>query len=173
MKIKLREKYLVIRREIKDRDKLDQIIFNKLIINSKIINSRGVLIYVSRIDEVDTIKIINYLLSINKLVAIPRVENREMNFYYIDTLDDTYVGKYGIREPQSNKMVNDYSGFVSITPGICFSQDGYRVGYGGGYYDRFYMKHNLYKIGLCYRECLISEQFMDEYDQRVDEIITD
>ena len=62
---------------------------------------------------------------------------------------------------------------MSITPGVCYTKDGYRIGYGGGYYDRFYKENNVYKIGLCYMECLISDKFMNEYDQKVDEIITD
>ena len=85
MKNELREKYLIVRKNIIERDKLDEIIYNKVISNLQIINSSGVLIYVSLDDEVDTIRIINYLLSKKKLVAIPRVEGKTMNFYYINS----------------------------------------------------------------------------------------
>ena len=173
MKNELREKYLMVRKNITERDKLDEIIYNKVISNLQIINSSGVLIYVSLDDEVDTIRIINYLLSKKKLVAIPRVEGNTMNFYYINSLEDTHMGKFGILEPNGCERVKDYSGFVSITPGVCYTKDGYRIGYGGGYYNRFYKENNVYKIGLCYMECLISDKFMNEYDQKVDEIITD
>lgn len=67
----------MVRKNIIERDKLDEIIYNKVISNLQIINSSGVLIYVSLDDEVDTIRIINYLLSKKKLVAIPRVEGRQ------------------------------------------------------------------------------------------------
>ena len=96
MKNELREKYLIVRKNIIERDKLDEIIYNKVISNLQIINSSGVLIYVSLDDEVDTIRIINYLLSKKKLVAIPRVEGKTMNFYYINSLEDTHMGKFGI-----------------------------------------------------------------------------
>ena len=58
MKNELREKYLIVRKNIIERDKLDEIIYNKVISNLQIINSSGVLIYVSLDDEVDTIELL-------------------------------------------------------------------------------------------------------------------
>ncbi|MGN1358706.1 MAG: 5-formyltetrahydrofolate cyclo-ligase, partial [Bacilli bacterium] len=62
---------------------------------------------------------------------------------------------------------------ICITPGICFSKDKYRIGYGKGYYDRFIKENHLYQIGLCYQACLLDKIPHDYYDQKVDEIITD
>ena len=172
MKKDLREKYLEVRRNIVDKEKKDFIIYSKVIRNEMIINSRDILIYVSRDDEVDTIRLIKYFLN-SKRVAVPKIVNKEMIFYYINSLNDLERGYFGILEPITNMPVTDFSKAVAVTPGICFSKDLFRLGYGGGYYDRLMDKYNIYSIGLCYQECFLESIPTDEYDKPVDEIITD
>ena len=96
-----------------------------------------------------------------------------MYFYYIKSLDELKQGKFKILEPISNNIVTDFKSCVSITPGICFSKDLYRIGYGKGYYDKFYEKHpNIYKTALTYDECIIDNIPKDRYDIALDEIIS-
>ena len=172
MKQDLRKKYLDIRRNIIGRDNKNDIIYNKIIDNKYVSECNIILIYVSYNYEVDTIKLINYFLK-NKKVAVPRVDNGIMNFYYISSLNELRKNYYGILEPINNDMVNDYSNCVSITPGVCFSKLGYRIGYGKGFYDKFYSIHDVYKIGVCYKECLVDNIGVDKYDVAVNEVITD
>lgn len=172
MKDELRKKYRVVRKNIQNKNYLDKIIFNKVINNLKVIKSEIILIYVSNNEEVDTINLIKYLLKYKK-VAVPKIDNDEMNFYFINTLDDLKMGYFNILEPITNNKVEDFSNSLSITPGICFSKDGYRIGYGKGFYDKFFNKHDIYSIGLCYKSCLIENFNINEYDKKVDEIITD
>lgn len=173
MKNELRKKYLRVRKNIINRSLKDQIIFNKVINNEKIVRSLVILIYVSMDDEVDTRNLINYFFSIGKKVAVPRVENGIINFYFIESLLELSPGYKGILEPIGNKQVIDFKTCVSITPGICFNNACYRIGYGLGFYDKFYSNKSIYKIGLCYKDCLISDNFNDSYDVSLDEIITD
>ncbi len=173
MKEELRKKYLVIRKNILDRDIKNKRILEK-IINLKVVREASIILtYVSINEEVDTIELIKYLLKNNRLVAVPKVDGNSMNFHYIKSLDDLTKGYMNIYEPVSGDMVKSFVNAVSITPGISYSNDGYRIGYGKGFYDRFYSKNKVYSIGLCYRECLTSEKFNDLYDVAVDEIITD
>ena len=172
MKQKLRKKYLSIRKNIKDRNNKDKLIYNKVINDNDINKYDLILIYVSYNYEVDTIRLINYYLD-KKKVAVPRIDNGIMNFYYIDSLDELRKGYFDILEPVSNNIVNDYSNSVCITPGICFDKLGYRVGYGKGFYDRFFSKHNVYKVGLCYKECMANKIDTGEYDIAVDKVISD
>lgn len=172
MKKLLRSKYKEIRRSIIDKEDRDNIIFNKVINNTKVIEADTLLIYVSNEEEVDTISIIKHFLG-KKKVAVPRIDNGIMNFYYINSLDELMEGYFGILEPTTNNIVKDFNNAVSITPGICFSYDLYRIGYGKGYYDKFYSNHGVYKIGLCYSNCLIDKIDNDRYDIKVNEIITD
>ncbi len=170
MKKELRKKYLKIRSDIKNRELKNQEIFNLVINNKYIINAKTILVYVSFNNEVDTINLINYFLKIKK-VAVPKIENNIMNFYYINSLDDLKEGYFNILEPNTNKKVTSFDSCVSITPGICFTRNGDRLGYGKGYYDLFYQNNKVYKIGLCYKECLIDNLITNEFDQKVDEVI--
>lgn len=172
MKKKLRCKYLLIRKNILNKHKLDEIIYLKVINHPKVKQSKTIIIYVSFNHEVDTIKIIEYLLKY-KEVAVPKIENNHMNFYLIKSLSELSPGAFNILEPTTKKVLTDFSNTICITPGICFSKDKYRLGYGKGYYDRFIKENHLYQIGLCYQACLLDEIPHDYYDQKVDEIITD
>ncbi len=172
MKNELRKKYLEIRNNIINKEEKDNIIFNKVINNVYVKNAKTILIYVSINSEVDTKKLIAYFLK-NKKVAVPKIENNTMNFYYINSLNDLKIGTYYILEPTTNIKVTDFKDTISITPGICFSKDNYRIGYGKGYYDKFYSKHNIYSIGLCYKECLIENFTKDKYDIKINAVISD
>ena len=172
MKNELRKKYLLVRNNINNKNKKDKIIYEKVINNSFIKNSDTILIYVSKDSEVDTINLINCFLK-SKKVAVPKVNNNIIEFYYIDSLDDLEKGSFNILEPTTNKKVTDFNNAVCITPGICFNKEGYRIGYGKGYYDRFFSKHKIYAIGLCYQECLINDNFTNSYDIKVNEVISD
>ena len=171
MKEELRQKYLLIRKNIKSKDKKDKAIYNKVINNSKIKSSNLILIYVSKKEEVDTINIINYFLK-SKQIAVPKIENNIMNFYYIKSLNDLKKGSFNVLEPITKDKVTDFNNCISITPGICFSKDNYRIGYGKGYYDKFYEDNNIYSIGLCYKESLLNNIPKDKGDIPVNEIIT-
>ena len=172
MKDELRKYYLDIRKNIKNKTILDKKIYVKVINNKKIKNNNLILIYVSFNNEVDTIELIKYFLN-NKLVAVPKIENNRMNFYYINKLSDLKKGSFNILEPITNNIVKDYANCVSITPGICFSRNLNRIGYGKGYYDKFYSEHKeIYKLGLSYDECITDNFDIDIYDQKLDEIIT-
>ena len=172
MKNEIRKKYLLVRKRINNKNDKDNVIYNKIISNKQVIDSEQVLIYVSTKEEIDTRRLINYFL-MNKRVAVPRVERDIINFYYIKSMNDLSEGTYNILEPRGNDMVVDFNKTVSITPLICYSLSGYRIGYGKGYYDRFYQKNNMYKIGLGYKECLVENINNLEYDIKMDEIITD
>ncbi len=172
MKKEIREKYRKIRKNIEDKKNKDTIIYKKIISDKIWNNFDTVLIYVSTLEEVDTLELIKFFIN-KKNVAVPKIEKNKINFYYINSLDDLKVGFYNILEPITNNKVLDYSNSICYTPGICFSKEGYRVGYGGGYYDRFFEENDVYSIGLCYKECLIDNIKTNSYDRKVNCVITD
>lgn len=168
----LRKKYKLIRESILEKDKKDEIIFNKVISDDFVKNCSTILIYVSIKDEVDTLKLIKYFLKTKK-IAVPKVENNKIIFYYINNLDELVSGYFGILEPISDEKVTNFNECVCITPGICFDENNYRIGYGKGFYDKFFDETNIYKIGLCYKECIVRKISIDKFDKRVEKVITD
>lgn len=169
----LRKKYKDIRKNIHSKKEKDRCIFNNVIKHKKINEAETILLYYSKEEEVDTVHLIEYFLSINKRVALPKTTLDTINFYYITSINDKKLGKYNIFEPISNEQVKDFSNSICLVPGICFDIRNYRVGYGGGYYDRFLSIYTGYSIGLTYQECLVDKIDIDSYDKSVDFLITD
>ena len=120
----------------------------------------------------DTINLIKYFLG-KKCIAVPKVVGNQIKFYIIKSMDELEKGNFSVYEPITNNEVKSFENAVSITPGICFSKYNDRIGYGKGFYDRFYLDNKVYKIGVCYKECLINENFGEELDIKVDIVITD
>lgn len=139
--------------------------------------STTVLTYVSTAIEVDTIAIIEHALSDGKRVACPRcVEGTfQMEFFYIDSLDELSPGTFGVLEPQrdESRMLTDYADSVCVVPGLSFDYLGYRLGYGKGYYDRFLSNYTGSTVGLCYSKCISRKLPHGRFDRAVDQLITE
>lgn len=133
------------------------------------------LIYVSVGDEADTLNIINYLLNNNKRVAVPVCNDKDMFFYEIRSLDELCAGKFGIPTVNTDlsEKIDEYKDAICIVPGICFDNYGNRIGYGGGYYDRFLSANPVKTVGLCYERCMCNSLPSENFDKSVDYILTE
>lgn len=169
----LRNKYKEIRKNIKNKELLDDKIFNKIIELKEYKESKLILIYVSLNDEVDTLKLIKHSLKIGKKVAVPKCEGDNIVFYNINKLSDLEEGSFRILEPKTNEVINDFSDSICIIPGIAFDKENNRIGYGRGFYDRFLEEYNGTKIGLAYRECICDKIDNETTDIKMDIVITD
>jgi 5,10-methenyltetrahydrofolate synthetase len=136
-----------------------------------------ILTYVSTAIEVSTEKIILTALEEGKKVACPRCidDTREMEFYYIGSLDDLTPRTFGVREPPEdrNRMYDGGGRPVCIVPGLSFDNWGYRLGYGKGYYDRFLSRYSGWTVGLCYSACVQYKLPHGRFDRPVDRLITE
>ena len=129
--------------------------------------------YVSFRKEADTHRIIEKALSDGKKVAVPKVEGKEMHFYRIESLQELSISSCGILEPDRVcEPVLPKDGDLMAVPGAAFDRKGFRIGYGGGYYDR-YLKDfpNVYTIGLAYDFQMMEELPTDTYDLAVKDVI--
>ena len=141
-----------------------------------------VLCYASYKSEVQTKNLINELLKEGKQVYLPRVSGEEMNFYKMKSLSDLTEGYKGIPEPSVECMElftkdifeKDKEKVVMLLPGAAFSENGARIGYGKGYYDR-YLSHIpcLERIALCYELQIVEDIPVDIHDIPMTMIVTE
>ncbi|MBR3969608.1 MAG: 5-formyltetrahydrofolate cyclo-ligase [Ruminococcus sp.] len=136
-----------------------------------------VLLYASYNSEPSTWKFASWLLEKGISIAYPKCgEYGEMTFYKVNSTDQLHIGKFGIAEPTANIMDIPYitDKTVCIVPGLAFTADGKRIGYGGGYYDRFLLKNSqLFSIGLVYEKCIPEDLPSLEHDIKVKAIVTE
>ncbi|MGG4143908.1 5-formyltetrahydrofolate cyclo-ligase [Paenibacillus algorifonticola] len=144
---------------------------------------REIMCYVPFRSELDLWPLINWLWSTRREVIVPRCHplDRSMTLYRLQSQADLMEGAYGIREPDPAKCVELPQGHAPdsiIVPGIQFDRMGGRMGYGGGYYDRFAERagkagKRAFWIGAAY-EAQVAEQVpMQEHDLKMNGIVTE
>ncbi len=142
------------------------------------IRAELILFYVSTGSEVDTHQMIRETLKMKKRVAVPISLSKEARLIISEIKDfdsDLEVGYSGILEPKSFCHLIDYCEVdLIVVPGIVFDENGYRVGYGGGYYDRL-LKEMIGKvtIGLAYELQITKAIPYETHDRTVEVIITE
>ena len=150
-------------------------IFEQLITVPEFKRADRIYTYVSMDNEIDTIMLIDYSLSLEKRVFVPRVSGKDMEFYEISDISELNPGYMGIYEPDINGREPDYSrtGFMCM-PGLAFDRSYNRIGYGGGFYDRYLSVENkLYKAALAYEAQLLESIPAQDGDVRPDMIVTE
>lgn len=163
---------------IYEREQRNQYLYNNFMALKILEKAEWIYMFVSYGTEADTLKIIEALLKPgHKKVAVPRISGKEMEFYAISRTDDLKPGYRGILEPVSGTPVLE-SNVIMVMPGLVFDVCHGRIGYGGGYYDRYLCRHkndNIYKIALAYDfQVLKTENIVAEpHDIRPDIIVTD
>ena len=134
-----------------------------------------ILVYASIGQEISLSSFIERAWKDGKRIAFPRVSGDAMDFYYVYDVSFLEKGCFGIPEPKETcAKAFPHGGMVMLIPGLTFSAEGQRIGYGKGYYDRYLKCHNgIYKIGICYDELLTQAWPEDEYDVSMDYVITE
>lgn len=131
--------------------------------------------YMSVNQEVRTRLIIERAWADGKRVAIPKVIGREMRFIWIDSFDGLAPqGAFGIVEPIENGPVAEDGTALMLMPGLAFDRQGRRVGYGGGYYDRYLAAHPHHPtVALCYDFQLFDRLETEGHDVPAERVISD
>ena len=98
-----------------------------------------------------------------------------MDFYFIKSYDDLSPGKYGILEPVPERCEKavDFLRGLCLVPGLSFDLQGYRLGFGKGYYDRFLSDFGGTTVGICYSKCTMGELPRGTFDRAVDIVLTE
>ena len=160
----------------KVREKKSAEITEKLVSMKAFAEAKTVFAFMSFRSEVDTTGVIKEALRQGKNVAVPKVEGKEMQFYRIHSGDDLEAGAYGIPEPVCGlESVYPSENDIVIFPGAAFDEKGHRIGYGGGFYDRYFEKHFCAtRIAVAFEEQIaIGEIPFEETDRPVTHIVSD
>ncbi len=178
LKQALRKEYKAKRALISSDERLsaEKEIFERVISLDEFADCDALLTYISVGSEVNTRQIIDYALQIGKKVAAPVCFGEgKMSFYYISSLAETKLGRCGVYEPTGDikNLAQPTARSLCLVPGVAFDRGGFRLGMGGGYYDRFLASHSMITAGLCFESCVCEKLPRESYDKNVFYLITD
>lgn len=126
--------------------------------------------------EVDTYQIIRNAWREGKRIVVPKciATNRQMDFRELRSFDQLESVYFSLLEPKEaeTELVDKKEIDLLIVPGIAFTKEGYRLGVGGGYYDRFLQDFQGHTLSLAFSEQMVSSLPMEEHDLPVEKIIT-
>jgi 5-formyltetrahydrofolate cyclo-ligase len=173
----LRRQMLNLRAGIPLRERLvsDAAISRQVVNLSAFKDAEVIFAYVSTDDEIDTRAIIEEALKQGKRICVPRCEGRGiMRAYEIASFDDLQEGSYGILEPRETcRYVEPKCLDLALVPCMGCTSRGERLGYGGGFYDRYLQDRTYPAAALCRDALLLDELPVGEYDVPVDLVITE
>ena len=167
----LEKRNLLSKQEITERsNKIESALFNL----EKYKKSRIVMFFVSFNSEVNTHEMIKQALK-DKTVVIPKVEHHGIEPSVIIDFDNLIpCGKFGILEPIEIMKIAYKNINLVLVPGIAFDEEGHRIGYGLGFYDKFLKKvPKAVKIGLAFDFQIVDKIPTEQHDVPVDFIVTE
>lgn len=179
-KSELRRRLLLIRDEIpeEEKQKASISVTNRFISLASFRFAETILLYYPIKGELDTVKIAEAALKTGKRIAFPLCNDKDstMTYHYVSSLDELVSGTYGIPEPKKDAPLYQPSPDkhdIIIVPAVGFDKEGYRIGYGRGYYDRYLSSFGGTAIGITYHSLLMPSLPRGRFDKKVDLILTE
>ena len=135
-------------------------------------NARSIYGYLPYNQEVRTMPLLEQALRDGKRVAVPKCYGDEMRFIWMEDLSLVEKGYAGIPEPIADGPVADDETALVLMPGMAFDKEGHRIGYGGGFYDKFLAREGSHPtLALCYDFQVVSHLETEEFDIPVDKVL--
>lgn len=132
-------------------------------------NARTIYGYLPYNQEVRTVPMLERAMREGKRVAVPKVYGEEMKFIYMDDLSKVEAGYANIPEPIADGPVAEDPTALVLMPGLAFDEKGNRMGYGGGFYDKFLAQEPEHPtVALCYAFQMVENIPTEAYDIPVD-----
>lgn len=136
-----------------------------------------ILTYVSSIEnEADTHALIKDCLAVGRQVLVPvAMPGRRLVWSVLREMDDLAQGRFGVLEPMEarRRLVEPPPGALALVPGLVFTPEGDRIGFGGGYYDRFLATFSGMKVGLAYDMQIVPSIPLEAHDVPMDAVVTE
>lgn len=158
------------------KEKLDIILQENFLKSDYYKNADTVLAFASKDIEISTDLILHSALKDGKNLALPKCrEGNMMDFYIVTDLSQLKKGFYNLSEPDTDKceILTDFEYSICLVPGLVFDREGYRIGFGKGYYDRFLQNYNGVCAGMCYCKLVESKLPRGYYDKPVNVLFTE
>ena len=144
----------------------------RLLAGSEVYRSAKVIYgYLPYNQEVRTTPMLEQAIRDGKRVAVPKVYDDEMKFIYLDDMTQVSKGYAGIPEPIADEPVACDRDALVLMPGLAFDPQGHRIGYGGGFYDKFLASEPEHPtVALCYDFQMLPSLETEEFDIPVDQV---
>ena len=170
----LRKRYRALRRAVPDKAQKSALIARKLRQTPAFQSANTVALYRSLPEEVSTDAIFRAVLAVGKTPCFPKVEGGAMAFFAVDGTTPFFPAAFGIEQPLSERAVPPEEIDLMVVPLIAADKENYRLGFGGGYYDRFLKEYSGTAFGIAFREQISAELLPHEaHDVPLDAVITD
>ena len=173
--LRLRDRQSIGEVQQKSEDIVDQVF-----LLHEYVRARGIACYVSKDTEVDTRVLIRTTIDRRKRVLIPVVKKGEVELFFSEITDlgkELAPGTFGILEPRPEyvRQVDLDAIDLMFVPGIAWDKEGYRLGWGRGYFDRVMQKlpSHVKTVGLAFNLQLINRVPRDQFDVPVDMVVTE
>ncbi|MBR6311833.1 MAG: 5-formyltetrahydrofolate cyclo-ligase [Oscillospiraceae bacterium] len=151
----------------------DRGIYENVLSLDEVNSAELILLYYSVGREVDTRSLLDELFSRGKTVALPVCQPKGIMSFFSYSGRMTEDGFYGIPVPEGGGEIEPPRGTVMIVPALAFDCEGFRLGQGGGYYDRYLASHELFTVGVGREELLLDKTPTDAYDMPVSVLVTE
>ena len=140
---------------------------------SEFVKAKHILAYADYNHEVMTRYIIEEAWKAGKEVAVPKVVGKDMVFYRLTDFSQLEPGYFGIPEPVRGEIVK-WEDALMVMPGVAFDPENNRVGYGGGFYDKYLEKHpNLHAIAIAFELQMYRDLPFEEHDIKPEKVVTE
>jgi len=174
-KASLRKKYKELRASLNgEREKKSLLICRRAAEILTTLRADTVLLYSAIGSEADLTSLFEVVLERGMTAFFPRCTGEgEMTFFAVEDLSALQRGSYGIPEPEEGSPLEIWDSAVVFIPALAFDGEGYRLGYGGGYYDRFLSRFSGVKVGVAFDACVAERLPRESHDIKADYIITE
>ena len=170
----LRKYFRQRRAAVSDREVKEAALTQRLLSHRAFLSCDRVFCYVSIDSEADTRAFLNACFRLKKDVAVPKCgQDGMMQFYAVHSLCElSPAAPFGIPEPEGDVIAVPTEKTLCVVPGLAFDRAGFRLGYGGGYYDRFLPSFPGFSLGLCFDECLTDALPRGAHDVSLQAVLT-
>ncbi|WP_153722335.1 5-formyltetrahydrofolate cyclo-ligase [Sporosarcina cascadiensis] len=160
-----------------DHEQRSTLIQERVLASDEFKHARTIGITLSRFPEVATHRLIQIAWQAGKRIAVPKctASSREMDFRLIESFNQTETVYMDLREPiiEQTESVEPEEIDLQIVPGVVYSLEGYRIGFGGGYYDRYLLCYPFETISLAFERQIMDNIDREPHDIPVSYLFTD